>query len=565
MTCPYCGAENDAGFQFCKSCGTKLPPKAAPQQPQYQAPQYQPPQQPQYQAPQYQAPQYQAPQYQPQAPVAAPVSPKKNPFDSIIAKVKAIDFKALLKEPKKLIVPAAAVAAVLVLIILISVVASAGGNETGIKHINYMLSVDDGDETLYLRDGKLVESGLEGNTVSYTQSIDGSVLVYVVDDEEVFVTRGKDSVSITDEAEQIVLSQDGNTMAVIDEDGVLFLYNTKNGEATEIAEDVQSVTLSPNGKNAAYTVYDDEVMAYYWDGKESIELDEELSPLALSDGGKYIYCYNDDKETLEVWNKKGDSEKIASDLSTYYDFFYLNKDHTQIVFRADGKWYASVKGGEKIKLTSDSSFNILSPWGNGSSFQFLGDVFVVTLNNATLTNCFVEMDDALYYMDKNWETEKVAKDVENAILSRDGSTVVYLKDNGKLYKATAKKPGDSVELAEDVVSFDVTSDCSAVYYINEDEELMYQKGTKEAKQIGDDVEQISMTFDDYCLFLCDYSGNSGTLYATRNGSKKEKITDECYDFTCALNATYLWTDYDDGDFNFSVATKGTKFKAIYEY
>ena len=62
MTCPYCGAENEAGFQFCKTCGAKLTPKAAPQQPQYQAPQYQPPQ---YQQPQYQAPQYQPPQGQP--------------------------------------------------------------------------------------------------------------------------------------------------------------------------------------------------------------------------------------------------------------------------------------------------------------------------------------------------------------------------------------------------------------------------------------------------------------------------------------------------------------------
>ena len=64
MTCPYCGAQNEPGFQFCKTCGAKLAAKpAAPQQPQYQAPQ-----QPQYQAPQPQYQQYQAPQPQYQAP-----------------------------------------------------------------------------------------------------------------------------------------------------------------------------------------------------------------------------------------------------------------------------------------------------------------------------------------------------------------------------------------------------------------------------------------------------------------------------------------------------------------
>ena len=112
MTCPYCGAQNAPGFQFCKTCGAKLAAKpAAPQQPQYQAPQ-----QPQYQAPRQ-------PQYQ--APVAT--APKKNPFEGLIKKIKSIDFGALLKDPKKLIIPAAAVAAGLGLVILISVISAAGG------------------------------------------------------------------------------------------------------------------------------------------------------------------------------------------------------------------------------------------------------------------------------------------------------------------------------------------------------------------------------------------------------------------------------------------------------
>ena len=247
MTCPYCGAENEAGFQFCKTCGAKLTPKAAPQQPQYQVPQqpqYQAPQYqaPQYQAPQYQAPQYQAPQYQapqqpqyraPQAPVAAaPQPPKKNPLDDIIAKIKGFDFKALLKEPKKLIIPAAAVAAVLVLIILISVIASAGGDAVTAKMTYHFVEVD--DEYMLLCDDKIIEEGLEDAYI-VSKSMDGTVALYNSDDE-LFAIQGKKSVSITDEYNTAVLSVNGAYVAILDYDDVLTVYNTKNGEGTEIAE-----------------------------------------------------------------------------------------------------------------------------------------------------------------------------------------------------------------------------------------------------------------------------------------------------------------------------------------
>ena len=57
MNCPYCGTQNEPGFQFCKTCGAKLPASAP--QPQYQAPQ-----QPYGQAPYGQAP-YGQPSYDP--------------------------------------------------------------------------------------------------------------------------------------------------------------------------------------------------------------------------------------------------------------------------------------------------------------------------------------------------------------------------------------------------------------------------------------------------------------------------------------------------------------------
>ena len=595
MTCPYCGTQNEPGFQFCKTCGAKLPASApqqpqyqaprqpqyqAPQQPQYQAPQpqYQAPQQPQYQAPQqyqYQAPQqpqYQAPrqpQYQQapqqpqfQAPVSvAPKQPQKDVFGDLIKKIKSFDYKALLKEPKKLIIPAAAVAAALVLIILISILGSVGNDAYATKASYYMLEVEAGsDEYALVLDGKIVLEGLEDAAMG-PQSMDGSVATYSSDDE-LFVIRGKKTLSITDEYYTYAISEDGAYIAVIDYDYVLTVYNTKNGDSVEIAEDVDSFVMSPNGKTIAYCVDDGiEVTGHVYKGKESIELGEDLLPLSVDNSAKYIYCYDTDNYSLCVVDTKGNSTKIANDLHTNYDYIYLNKDHTQIIFRADGKWYASVKGGDKIKLTSDSDFDILIPTNGARCVRINDSIITFTMPVADMRNSFVHLDDDVSYLNKKWELEKVAKDVEYAQVSADGKTLVWLRDNDKLFKASVGKLDDPIELGSGVDAFMATADGSAVYFINDDDELMYAKGKKEAERIADDAEDLFVTDDGICLFLCDDS----TLFLSKNGGKKVKITDELYDLGYTAGMVIIFTDYDDGEYNISVCTGGTKFKELLTY
>ena len=555
MTCPYCGAQNEPGFQFCKTCGAKLAAKpAAPQQPQYQAPQ-----QPQYQAPQpqyqqYQAPQpqYQAPQQpQYQAPVAvAPKQPKKSPFEDLIKKIKSIDFGALLKDPKKLIIPAAAVAAVLVLVILISVISAAGGKAVTPETSYYALNVD-GEYTL-LRDDKIIEEGMD-RIYMLTSSMDGSVAVYESEDE-LFAIQNSKIVSITDEWSDMTLSVNGASLLVTDYDGVLSIYNTKNGDGTEIAEDVEWFCVSPDGKTVVYLVYDDgDYITYLYKGKNSIELGEDLIPVAVSNGAKVIYCIDDEKGSLCTVDTKGNTEKIASNV--YDDGFFMNEDHTQMIFQADGKWYATVKGGEKIKLTSDYNFRIMT-YQYAASFEDY-NIDMITYPTSDLRNCFVLVDGDISWMNNKWELTKAAKDVEEAYVSADGKTLVYLKDNGKLLKVTSNKLDKPVELAEDIWSFMPTSDCSAVYYINDDDELFFQKGTGKAKKVSDDVDGGIVTSGDVFLFSSDEE-----LYSTKNGGKKVKQFDDIYDIAMTGTTIYLWTDYDDGEFTFSALTKGSKFKEI---
>ena len=104
-----------------------------------------------------------------------------------------------------------------------------------------------------------------------------------------------------------------------------------------------------------------------------------------------------------------------------------------------------------------------------------------------------------------------------------------------------------------------TPDGSAVYFVNYDDELMYQKGTRDAKYVCDDVEEMIVANDGTCLFL-----SNGSFFTSRNGGKKVKITDEFEDLYVAGTGIYLETDYDDGEYTVQYSAKGGKFKTIYE-
>ena len=70
-------------------------------------------------------------------------------------------------------------------------------------------------------------------------------------------------------------------------------------------------------------------------------------------------------------------------------------------------------------------------------------------------------------------------------------------------------------------------------------------------------KEYIMKDGDICLFSSDEE-----LYSSKNGGKKVKISDDIYDIAMTGTAIYLWTDYDDGEFTFSVLTNGSKFKEL---
>jgi hypothetical protein len=101
----------------------------------------------------------------------------------------------------------------------------------------------------------------------------------------------------------------------------------------------------------------------------------------------------------------------------------------------------------------------------------------------------------------------------------DNKTLFYLK-NDNLYKINgAKEDAEAEKLASDVEDYEVLPDGKTVFYINDDDELMVQKGTGKASKITDDVKDNSfILFQGKIYYISD-----DTLYVT-TGGKAEKVT-----------------------------------------
>ena len=119
---------------------------------------------------------------------------------------------------------------------------------------------------------------------------------------------------------------------------------------------IDSVCISQDGKSVAYVgSYSSD---YSFKGYKSIngdkpeEMGENIIPIAVSDGGKYLYYYEYDGYTFDLYVKHKKSEvKLATNMN-YGSTIFLNEEYTQLLYTDDGKTYLSNKGDVKEKLST---------------------------------------------------------------------------------------------------------------------------------------------------------------------------------------------------------------------
>ena len=519
--CPQCGKTAEEGQAFCPDCGVEFVEKAA-----------------------------------------TTVS-----FDAIIAKAKKFaEDKKISK--KTLTTAAAAVVGVIALIVIISLIPWGQSSQyVKVENDMFPVYVSEDDETVIISKGKKTDMIIEGDYVTYESSADGNVLVVVNDEGDMYVCKKNKVEQVASEVTSMKLAQSGDGVAFVNEDGELYLMNTKNKNSVEITDKLVSVrfnafVISPDGKTVAYTEGTTDNFNLYTNNIKGDEkkIAKNLVPLGISDGAKLIYYYDTDKACIYV-EKGDDAVKLESISNDYYADYYdngfayaFNADHTQIIYQANGKSYISVNGDDKVKI--------------GSYIYQIGQSGYVYDGNTTNIIDFkkqyiLDSNGDLYFLNKKLEAEEIASDVEEFSITDSGDVIYYLDDSDNLYRG--KGNGKDIEkdfkkVASDVMEFVIDSDGKRCYYVDEDNDLYTVKKSGKAKEIASDVDYLTITHDDYALF----TDEDNTLFSSHNGGKKKQIATDTDGLLASDVATYYAVEDDDNYSIFGTKSKA-KFKLIIEY
>lgn len=467
---------------------------------------------------------------------------------------------------------AGGLALIVILMIVLSSLSSGGKFEMLDREL-LPANFGDKDSLHFFVGGKKLDTKLDAESFNdWKSSMDGKVAWFTVDEEEdevLYVLDGESILWVAENPQQITMSATGAALAYI-ADEELCLYTVDKKSSERIASDITTVmAISPDGKTVAYT--DGDGLCYIYNDGKTFDLAEDVTVLSVSDGGKYIYCIGEDEEEntcLYLYSTKGQQGLVASGVNTDEDaVFYTNKDHSQLIFQAEGKsgykWYAVEKNeleDDRHTLNSADHFDPLTP--ENAQIYHSGSLMVLGVENLTdMVYCSSDKDDTtmkLIHVSGNWETSTLVSKVTEAQIGEDGKTIYYAKVD-KLFTIEATAGAQSEQLADKIKSFTVTSDGAGVYYLNEEGVAFYQKGSK-VEQIGEEVEELIVTSDGYALFV-----SNGSLYSSNRGGKVQTVVDDFLGGSVEVCADGTYYRVADGD-SYIVygASDGIKFEELGE-
>ena len=359
-------------------------------------------------------------------------------------------------------------------------------------------------------------------------SIDGTIAAFLTERKELYLVQGKSLKKIADDVLHFEISSTGQGVAFAQkfaEQYALTLYSVKEQKRTEITNNLFGLdfSLSPDGKTVAfYTQNEDRslLMCHYKGNNLTVTLDN-CDLVGLSDDGDYIYavCPKITGTTsLLVYNIRGGSAELGQVTSSSFKF---NADHRQIMFYNNGKTMISNKGRTAIKASTNPLYLVTAP-NNHSTSDGNAITFPVKSLFGHIYTCSDGETTGAWLIQKNPEKSiRLATGVSGSTLDSTAEYLYYIKDLKQLCVlqiADGSKASEKARvLAEDVITYAVTSDRSKVYFTTQ--KGLYSTNGKKAgiiRLISSDYTGSLpvLSAADVVYYLCE-----NQLYACKNGKK----------------------------------------------
>lgn len=422
------------------------------------------------------------------------------------------------------------VALVLLIIVVVSVINSS--SKDIVAQNNTFITFENEGSYQVAMNGDIIGDAFE-NEVTLIPSGDNSFayLSEVATDGgyNLYLLQNKEITEIASGVSEILAYAEFAPGIVYKEDSAVYFYANDNEDRITKDATASNFVISPDAKAVTYVAANKENVSefklYLFVDGVSESYASNMIPVMLSKGGEYIYAYGVTPEDL---SKKlyliptEDNDKVSI-TSKFEGITYSNIDGDEIIYYTGSletgfqTFIYSVKEGESFKI------------GAGKCSPIFSDPNVVAISS--LKNIVVENTysnpatmgiSATYYVNKKYEATKIAQ--YNGQLSSDGERFYFINnDNTLCYVEVNEKNSRTTEKIADGVSEFVLTEKDNVYYLADDNNLMFYKASTEKKsRIFKDV--IELSFNRYSNILYFEIEDGNKIYMTEEGSDEELVS-----------------------------------------
>ena len=383
-------------------------------------------------------------------------------------------------------------------------------------------------ETKYTMDGKELAVGLDKN-------IDGYILSYC---------DGHNLFKVANHVEYFIFSASGNKIIYLADyenqnmTGDLYVYDVKSKKSTKIIDDAyRDFAISPDGGSIAYAI-DVSVDPYEGEtgltgyvqiaGKKAELLGKNKLAFALSNNGKYIYYLKRnysyyEGDNLYIRNEESDNEIVQS--YDIFSSFYLNRDCSEILFRSDHTAYICINGAEKEKIAGDTDgCEMIMPDEIQRSYSIYSEIINVQSFRDQLYSFSHGMgDEEIKYLKNDLSSEQLPYvNSDDFYMSSDGKAFYYVNCNNESESIEYYKNyrdftsvADNIQSDNGISSYLVIPDQSAVYFVDDLDNLWVARGSSDPEKMDIDVDRRSLTLSSDGTGIYYLTGNYYTITAQR--------------------------------------------------
>lgn len=432
---------------------------------------------------------------------------------------------------KTLLVTLISVVALVLLIIVVVSVINSSSKDIVAQNNTFVTFENDGSYHVAMN-GQVVGDSFE-NEVKLIPSGDNSFAYLIENATEggynIYILQNKKVTEIASGISEVLNVSEFAPGVVYKEDSAVYFYANDNEDRITKDPSAANFVISPDAKAVTYTASNkDNVSEYklylFVDGVSEAYASN-MIPVMLTKGGEYIYAYGVSPEDFTkrlylIPTKDNDKVSIAS---KFDDITYSNIDGDEIIYCTGSiengyqSFIYNIKSNESVKI------------GAGRCAPVLSDSNIVCLSS--LKNIVVENTyssplnmgiSATYYINKKYEATKIAS--YNGQLSSDGERFYFINNDKTLcYVEVTEKNSHPTEKISDGVSEFVITAKDNIYYLADDNNLMFYKTSTEKKsRIFKDVTNLS--FNKYSNILYFETEDGNKIYMSEEGSDEELVS-----------------------------------------